>query len=105
MTDSPRIGNGRAVFPLGAIDNLHRAEYEPDMNRLLAYLAGLLLIGLASCQKKSSAPPPPPPRVTVTPIAQENVLVMNTWVGLLNGYQNAEIRAQVTGYLMSQDYK
>jgi RND family efflux transporter MFP subunit len=75
------------------------------MNRLLAYLAGLLLIGLSSCQKKSSAPPPPPPRVTVTPIAQENVLVMNTWVGLLNGYQNAEIRAQVTGYLMSQNYK
>ena len=75
------------------------------MNRLLVCLAGLLLIGLASCQKKPSAPPPPPPRVTVTPITQENVLVMSTWVGLLNGYQNAEIRAQVTGYLMTQDYK
>jgi RND family efflux transporter MFP subunit len=75
------------------------------MNRLLACLAGLLLLGLASCQKKPSAPPPPPPRVTVTPITKENVLVMNTWVGLLNGYQNAEIRAQVTGYLMTQNYK
>jgi RND family efflux transporter MFP subunit len=75
------------------------------MNRLLACLAGLLLVGLASCQKKPSAPPPPPPRVTVTPITQENVLVMNTWVGLLNGYQNAEIRAQVTGYLITQNYK
>jgi membrane fusion protein (multidrug efflux system) len=30
---------------------------------------------------------------------------MNTWVGLLNGYQNADIRAQVTGYLMTQNYK
>jgi RND family efflux transporter MFP subunit len=30
---------------------------------------------------------------------------MNTWVGLLNGYQNAEIRAQVTGYLMTLNYK
>jgi membrane fusion protein, multidrug efflux system len=30
---------------------------------------------------------------------------MNTWVGLLNGYQNAAIRAQVTGYLMTQNYK
>ena len=26
-------------------------------------------------------------------------------MGLLNGYQNADIRAQVTGYLMTQDYK
>ena len=32
-------------------------------------------------------------------------MVMNTWVGLLNGYQNADIRAQVTGYLIAQDYK
>lgn len=32
-------------------------------------------------------------------------MVMNTWVGLLNGYQNADIRAQVTGYLISQNYK
>ena len=30
---------------------------------------------------------------------------MKSWVGLLNGYQNADIRAQVTGYLMTQDYK
>jgi membrane fusion protein (multidrug efflux system) len=30
---------------------------------------------------------------------------MKSWVGLLNGYQNSDIRAQVTGYLMTQDYK
>ena len=30
---------------------------------------------------------------------------MKSWVGLLNGYQNADIRAQVTGYLMTQNYK
>ena len=76
-----------------------------SMNRLLACLAGLLLAGLASCEKKASALPPPPPRLTVTPVAQQDVLVMRTWVGLLNGYKNADIRAQVAGYLMTQDYK
>ncbi len=30
---------------------------------------------------------------------------MRTWVGLLNGALNADIRAQVTGYLMTQNYK
>jgi len=30
---------------------------------------------------------------------------MQTWVGLLNGYQNADIRPQITGYLMTQNYK
>jgi RND family efflux transporter MFP subunit len=75
------------------------------MNRLLACLTGLLLAGLASCEKKASALPPPPPRVTVAPVTQQDVVVMRTWVGLLNGYQNADIRAQVTGYLMTQEYK
>ena len=75
------------------------------MNRSLACITGLLLVGLASCGKKASAPPPPPPRVTVTPVLQQDVLVMRNWVGLLNGYQNADIKAQVTGYLMTQDYK
>ncbi|MGA7879885.1 MAG: efflux RND transporter periplasmic adaptor subunit [Terrimicrobiaceae bacterium] len=75
------------------------------MNRSLACIAGLLLVGLASCGKKASAPPPPPPRVTVTPVIQQDVLVTRNWVGLLNGYQNADIKAQVTGYLMTQDYK
>jgi RND family efflux transporter MFP subunit len=75
------------------------------MNRVLALLSGLVVAISLGCEKKSAAPVAPPPTVTVTPIAQENVLVMNTWVGLLNGYQNADIRAQVTGYLITQDYK
>lgn len=75
------------------------------MNRILALLLGLVFGMQLSCQKKHTAPVAPPPKVTVTPVSQENVLVMNTWVGLLDGYQNAEIRAQVTGYLMTQNYK
>ncbi|MGB7793629.1 MAG: efflux RND transporter periplasmic adaptor subunit [Terrimicrobiaceae bacterium] len=41
----------------------------------------------------------------MTPVIQQDVLVTRNWVGLLNGYQNADIKAQVTGYLMTQDYK
>jgi len=75
------------------------------MNRVLALLSGLVVAILIACEKKHTAPVAPPPTVTVTPIGQEDVMVMNTWVGLLNGYQNADIRAQVTGYLTAQDYK
>ena len=74
------------------------------MNRALALLSGLVFGILIGCEKKQAAPARPL-TVTVTPVAQENVLVMNTWVGLLNGYQNAQIRAQVTGYLTTQNYK
>ena len=75
------------------------------MNRILALLSGLVVAILIGCEKKHTAPVAPPPTVTVAPIGQEDVMVMNTWVGLLNGYQNADIRAQVTGYLIAQDYK
>ncbi len=43
--------------------------------------------------------------VTVAPVVTSDVVVYQTWVGLLNGYQNADVRAQVTGYLLSQNYK
>ena len=75
------------------------------MNRVLAVLSGLVFGILTGCEKKQAAPPVRPLTVTVTPVAQEDVLVTYTWVGLLNGYQNAEIRAQVTGYLTTQNYK
>lgn len=74
------------------------------MKRTLAIAVTLGVAGFTSCQKKPEATPPPL-NVTVAPVVQKDVFVMRTWVGLLNGYQNAEIRAQVTGYLTTQNYK
>ncbi len=74
------------------------------MNRALAAFSGLLFAGLSACEKKA-APVAPPLSVTVTPVIQQDVSEMNTWVGLLDGYQNADIRAQITGYLLTQNYK
>lgn len=69
-----------------------------------AFYAVLIICSLAACGKKT-APATAPTSVTVTKITQQDVWVKNTWVGLLDGYQNAEIRAQVTGYLTTQNYK
>ena len=74
------------------------------MKRTLAIAVTLGIAGFTSCEKKQVATPPPL-NVTVAPVIQKDVFVMRTWVGLLNGYQNAEIRAQVTGYLTTQNYK
>jgi membrane fusion protein, multidrug efflux system len=64
---------------------------------------GLALL-LAGCDagKKDE-----PPRLTVSyvPAESRDVTVFQTWVGLLDGYQNAQVRAQVTGYLLTQNYK
>jgi membrane fusion protein (multidrug efflux system) len=47
---------------------------------------------------------PPPPKVLVLSISPRDVPVYQQWIGTLDGYPNAQIRAQVTGYLLKQDY-
>jgi membrane fusion protein (multidrug efflux system) len=42
--------------------------------------------------------------VEVTPVIQAEVPVLHEWIGSLDGLVNAQIRAQVTGYLITQDY-
>jgi RND family efflux transporter MFP subunit len=52
-----------------------------------------------------AAAPPPPPIVEVAPVIQKNVPVQGEWVGTLEGYVNAQISPQVSGYLIRQDYR
>ena len=40
----------------------------------------------------------------VAPVTQADVPVYHEWIGVLDGLVNAQIRAQVTGYLIAQDY-
>src|SRR5580700_2929593 len=47
---------------------------------------------------------PPPPLVEVAPVVQKDVPVQGEWVGTLEGYVNAQISPQVSGYLIRQDY-
>jgi len=55
-----------------------------------------------------SAPLPqghaPPPEVRVLQAEQKDVPVYGEWIGILDGMVNAEIKAQVTGYLLTQHY-
>jgi len=48
---------------------------------------------------------PTPVEVEVTQVKQENVPIYREWVATTDGMVNAEIKAQVTGYLLKQDYK
>lgn len=62
---------------------------------------------LAGCSGKSATPPkaPPPPAVGVVAVQQRDVPVYGDWVATLDGYVNANIQPQVSGYLVRQDYR
>lgn len=63
------------------------------------------LIQFLGCASKTEAAPPPPPEVQVVTIEQKDVPVYGEWVATLDGYVNADIRPQVTGYLLKQNYR
>src|SRR6266705_3731621 len=63
------------------------------------------LLCLMACKGKPPAPGPAPPTVEVATVTQADVPIYHEWIGVLDGLVNAHIRAQVTGYLVSQNYK
>jgi len=65
----------------------------------------LALLLAAGCGKKEKAQAPPPPTVEVMEVIQKDVPVYSEWVGTADGLVNATIRAQVTGYLLKQNYR
>jgi membrane fusion protein, multidrug efflux system len=71
-------------------------------------LLGVSVLGLmlmTGCNEAEKASPPPPPTVIVTQVQQRDVPVHQEWIGTLDGMVNAQILAQVPGYLMKQKYR
>src|SRR5580698_6613999 len=61
---------------------------------------------MESCTRTTSAAGSPQlPQVEVAPVKQVDVPIYHEWIGTLDGLVNAAIKAEVTGYLLSQDYK
>src|SRR2546428_6142823 len=72
--------------------------------RVWQVIAALILLGSAGCGK-SEQPQARPPEVAGVRVEQRDVPVWHEWVGTLDGLVNAQIKPQVTGYLLRQTYK
>ena len=69
-------------------------------------LIAVALLGAAACSKPTSAARPgDPPDVEVARVEQKDVPIYGEWIGTLDGMVNADVKAQVTGYLLAQAYK
>jgi membrane fusion protein, multidrug efflux system len=79
-----------------------RCSLTPNAPFICALGFSILILSAAGCKKKS--PPPPPPEVQVITLAPTNLPIFEEWIGTLDGFVNAQIHAQVTGYLIAQNY-
>ena len=72
--------------------------------RFWQVIASVILLSSLGCGK-SEQPQARPPEVEVVQVEQKDVPIPNEWVGTLEGLVNAQIRPQVTGYLLRRTYQ
>src|SRR5215831_12428721 len=120
-----RSGPFRAVFTRSADHRRHpavlrwppraseAAREAPPSADPMRYRRVLILFPLVACalipvacgSTKASQSPPPPPEVSVVTIVPERVALTSEWIATLDGYVNAQVRPQVSGYLIKRDYE
>ena len=81
----------------------------PSLPRGNAALPTLILtlafgIFLSGCNKSQATATTSVPEVAVAKVETRDVPIYGEWVATLDGYVNAEIRPQVSGYIIKQDY-
>jgi len=74
---------------------------------LIAVILGVIAVAVIAIvlRPKPTASAGPAPDVMVTPVQQKDVALYSEWIGTLDGLVNADVKAQVTGYLQEQDYQ
>jgi len=72
---------------------------------LLLVLALVNFLNLTGCKRAEEANALPPATLLVTKAVTRDVPVYREWLGTLDGSENAQIRARVTGHVISRDYQ
>ena len=67
-------------------------------------MTSVILMTLFGCGKSEQSQARPP-EVEVVRVVQKDVPIWKEWIGTLDGLVNAQIKPQVTGYLLRQTYK
>jgi membrane fusion protein (multidrug efflux system) len=73
---------------------------------VVSVIAILLMVGeIRQYKRASAALPGTVPDVEVLRVQQQDVPIVHEWIGTFDGLVNADVRAQVTGYLLKQGYQ
>jgi RND family efflux transporter MFP subunit len=83
---------------------IHGNPFNALARHVLTLLPVILFLG-AGCGRPNAASAVQSPEVEVANVVQKDVPIFSEWVATLDGYVNAQIQAQVTGYVIQQTYK
>jgi RND family efflux transporter MFP subunit len=83
---------------------IHGNPFRVVARHILTLLPVTMLLA-AGCGKPNAVSAMQSPDVEVASVVQKDVPIFNEWVATLDGYVNAQIQAQVPGYIIQQTYK
>lgn len=72
--------------------------------RVPLFLAAGAMLWITTACAPRVATAPKPLEVLVASVQQKDVPLYREWIGTVDGFVNAEIKAQVSGYLVKQEY-
>jgi membrane fusion protein (multidrug efflux system) len=81
---------------------MHFFRTRISMGLLAAFL--LLGAGCSSTHESASAPASAPAEIAVVTAVHKDIPVYGDWVGTVDGFVNADLKAQVAGTILRQDY-
>ena len=81
------------------------SKYKFWIGGAVCLLVAGLIVGAIYPKHVSGAQQGAPPDVEVVQVEQKDVPIFGEWIGTLDGLTNADVRAQVTGYLLRQGYQ
>jgi RND family efflux transporter MFP subunit len=80
-------------------------KYKFWIGGAIALFVVALIMGTMRPKQVSGAQPGAPADVEVVQVEQKDVPIYGEWIGTLDGLTNADVRAQVTGYILRQGYQ
>jgi RND family efflux transporter MFP subunit len=80
-------------------------KYKFWIGGVLVLFVAAVIIGAVRPKQVSGAQSGAPADVEVVQVEQKDVPIYGEWIGTLDGFTNADVRAQVTGYLLRQGYQ
>lgn len=81
------------------------SKYKFWIGGALCLIVVALVVAATRPKHESGAQPGGSTDVEVVQVEQKDVPIYDEWIGTLDGFSNADVRAQVTGYLLRQDYQ
>jgi len=76
----------------------------PQSGLWILAVAAVLGIAAGCSHTRAATPAHPPLQVEVADVEQRDVPIYKEWIGTLDGLVNADIKAEVSGYLVQQAY-